>query len=111
MGLYTGKIALTNARSTPMDLSSSFDDDYDLPKAVALCDSPEDLEFTANQYALDKPFTLADDTSRYTRLSTTDTWGNVRYFVAWKDDTVSMLSKVSDLALITELERRGYQIT
>lgn len=111
MGLYTGKVALTNGRSTPFALSNEFEDTWELEEAVALCNNTDELVDTVNQYVLYRPFSFADDNPRYTRLKNKDSWGNVHYFVAWKNDTVSALSKFSDLDLIEELEKRGYQIT
>lgn len=84
--MYTGKIALTNPKGIPFSLSNEFDDTMSFREAIEDCENAEEARRVANKMGRYKrQWTIVRNGNKYTRLSSKDILGNVRYLILYKE--------------------------
>ena len=109
--MYSGNLNLTNPSGTPFAVSNDFSDQFLMSEAMQECNSAAECLKVANKYnKYGYHMSVDSDNSRYTRLAYKDSYGNLRYLLIYKAQTVSHLAHLSDEALIAELRQRGYTI-
>lgn len=107
---YKNNLTLTNPRRVPFALSNQFDDTFGLTDMVSDCKNAEDFCAAANKYdRFHLKWKIDKDSKNETRLTCKDTLGNIRYLIAYKED--SGLSEIPTGNMITELRSRGYSVS
>lgn len=107
---YKNNLTLTNPRRVPFSLSNRFDDTFGLTDMVSDCKNAEDFCAAANKYdRFHLKWKIDKDSKNETRLTCKDTFGNIDYLIAYKED--SGLPEIPTGNMITELRSRGYSVS
>lgn len=92
--MYTEKIIMANKHRTPISLSSYFDNSFCLVDDIKNCQNAKDVCNVVNTYYKYKyQWSIDHDSKENTRLICKDSFGNIMYLIATKEQKTDIADK------------------